>query len=239
MGSDEALPRRPTMRGPRRKRPRVRRPGAGQVACGLPRRSKLEARDFPYVASRRASRQSTKMRSYFRSLAEPGVIRRREQSTCRSKSRSWQARLVQGSISSVIKRSNRLATDDGTKGAPNNLSTAVFGRRKSTVSVMARKINRVDDPHRSGRPDKRESGGAAREESPEAPNAERTAGDQVMLDQGLRLNRAFISINDSLVREAIVNLVVEAAMSPPSDALRRVRSSTSLREAPTPRRPRM
>jgi hypothetical protein len=140
---------------------------------------------------------------------------------------------------SVIKRSNRLATDDGTKGAPNNLSTAVFGRRKSTVSVMARKINRVDDPHRSGRPDKRESGGAAREESPEAPNAERTAGDQVMLDQGLRLNRAFISINDSLVREAIVNLVVEAAMSPPSDALRRVRSSTSLREAPTPRRPRM
>jgi hypothetical protein len=124
-------------------------------------------------------------------------------------------------------------------GPPNNLSTAVFGRRKSTVNVMARKINRVDDPHRSGRPDKRKSGAAAREELPEAPNAERTADDQVMLDQGLRLNRAFISINDSLVREAIVNLVVEAAMSPPSDALRRVRSSTSLREAPTRRRPRM
>jgi hypothetical protein len=104
---------------------------------------------------------------------------------------------------------------------------------------MARKINRVDNPDRSGRPDKLKSGGAAREESPEAPNAERTADDQVMLDQGLRLNRAFISINDSLVREAIVNLVVEAAMSPPSDALRRVRSSTSLREAPTRRRPRM
>jgi hypothetical protein len=124
-------------------------------------------------------------------------------------------------------------------GPPNNLSTAVFGRRKSTVNVMARKINRVDNPHRSGRPDKRKSGAAAREELPEAPNAERTADDQVMLDQGLRLNRAFISINDSLVREAIVNLVVEAAMSPPSDALRRVRSSTSLREAPTRRRPRM
>jgi hypothetical protein len=147
--------------------------------------------------------------------------------------------LVQGSTSSVVKRSPRLATDDGTKGPPNNLSTAVFGRRKSTVSVMARKINRVDNCHGSGRPDKRTSGGVAREESPEAPNAERTADDQVMLDQGLRLNRAFISINDSLVREAIVNLVVEAAMSPPSDALRRVRSSTSLREAPTQRRPRM
>jgi len=25
-------------------------PGAGQVACGWPRRSRLEARDFPYVA---------------------------------------------------------------------------------------------------------------------------------------------------------------------------------------------
>lgn len=152
---------------------------------------------------------------------------------------SWQVRSVQGSTSSVIKRSPRPTTDDGTKGAPNNLSTAVFGRRKSTVSVMARKISRVDNPHRSGRPDERRSGGAAREESPEAPNAERTADAQGMLDQGLRLNRAFISINDSLVREAIVNLVVEAAMSPPADALRRVRSSTSLREAPTRRRPRM
>lgn len=197
-------------------------PGAGQVACGSPRRSRLEARDFPYVASRRASRQSTKMRSLLRVLADPGVMR-----------------LVQSSTSSVIKRSSRLATDDGTKGPPNNLSTAVFGRRNSTGSVMARKINRVDSPRRSGRPDKRKSGGAAREESPEATNAERTADDQVMLDQGLRLNRAFISINDSLVREAIVNLVVEAAMSPPAEALRRVKSSTSLREAPTRRRPRM
>src|ERR1700734_858153 len=51
-------------------------------------------------------------------------------------------------------------------GPPNNLSTAVFGRRKSTVNVMARKINRVDNPHRSGRPDKRKSGGRAREEPP-------------------------------------------------------------------------
>lgn len=96
-----------------------------------------------------------------------------------------------------------------------------------------------DNPHGSGLPDKRKSSGAAREESPEATNAERTADDQVMLDQGLRLNRAFISINDRLVREAIVNLVVEAAMSPPADALRRVKSSTSLREAPTRRTPRL
>jgi hypothetical protein len=134
---------------------------------------------------------------------------------------------------------SRLATDDGTKGPPNNLSTAVFRRRKSTVSEMARKINHVDNPHGSGRPDKRKSGGAAREVLAEAPNAERTPDGQMMLEQGLRLNRAFISINDSLVREAIVNLVIEAAMSPPSDALLRVRSLTSSQEAPTRRRPRM
>jgi hypothetical protein len=239
MRSDEALPRRPTMRGmaAAKKGPASGGPGAGQVACGLPRRSKLEARDFRYVASRRASRQSTKMRSYFVSVAErgypAGTINMRVQVEKLANA------IGPGFDLERNQRSPRLATDDGTKGAPNNLSTAVFRRRKSTVSVMARTINRVDNPHRSGRPDKRKPGGAAREESPEAPKAERSADDQVMLDQGLRLNRAFISINDSLVREAIVNLVVEAAMSPPSDALRRVRSSTSLREAPTRRRPRM
>jgi hypothetical protein len=32
-----------------------------------------------------------------------------------------------------------------------------------------------------------------------------------MLDQGLRLNRAFVKISNPLIREAIVNLVSEAA----------------------------
>ena len=36
------------------------------------------------------------------------------------------------------------------------------------------------------------------------------ARDQALLDQGLRLNRAFIKIKDPLVREAIVDLAVEA-----------------------------
>jgi hypothetical protein len=164
------------------------------------------------------------------SLAERGLSAgANDQHACPSREAGkW---IGPGSTSSVLKRSPA-STDDGTKGPPNNLSTAVFGRRKS---IMARKINRVDNCYGSGRPDQRTSGG----ELPEAPNAERTADDQVMLDQGLRLNRAFISISDSLVREAIVNLVVEAAMSPPSDALRRVRSSASLPEAPARRRPRM
>jgi hypothetical protein len=232
------------MRGSRNGRGEKKAPRPEGQARGKSRAVGLGGQDSRLATSLtlpsgRASRQSTKMRSFTLPLAQPGVIRRREQSTCPSSSRSWQVPLVQGSTSSVIKRSPRLATDDGTKEPPNNLSTAVFGRRKSTVSVMARKINHVDNPHGSGRPDKRKSEGAAREGLAEAPNAERTADGQVMLDQGLRLNRAFISINDSLVREAIVNLVVEAAMSPPSDALLRVRSLTSLPEAPTRRRPRM
>ena len=119
-------------------------PGAGEVACGSPRRSKLEARDFPYVASRRASRQSTKMRS---SLRVPCGARGygREQSTCRP-SREAGNGIGPGFDLERNQAESRLATDDGTKGPPNNLSTAVFGRRKSTVSVMARKINRVDNP---------------------------------------------------------------------------------------------
>ena len=228
------------MRGPRRKkapRPEGQARGKSRAVClGGQNSRRATSLTLPRVEPR-ANRQKCGATSC--PLRSPGLSAGGNNQHAGSKSRSWQVRLVQGSTSSVIKRGPRLATDDGTKGAPNNLSTAVFGRRNSTVSVMARKINRVDSPRRSGRPDKRKSGGAAREELPEAPNAERTADDQVMLDQGLRLNRAFISINDSLVREAIVNLVVEAAMSPPSDALRRVRSSTSLREAPTRRRPRM
>ena len=58
-------------------------------------------------------------------------------------------------------------------------------------------------------PDERMSGGAS-EDLPEALHVEQTGADQALLDQGLRLNRAFIKIKDPLVREAIVNLAVEA-----------------------------
>jgi hypothetical protein len=76
---------------------------------------------------------------------------------------------------------------------------------------MTDKGNGIGKPHGAGSPEERTAGGAAREYSPEAPQVGGFGGDQAMLDQGLRLNRAFVSISDPLVREAIVNLVVEAA----------------------------
>jgi hypothetical protein len=71
---------------------------------------------------------------------------------------------------------------------------------------MTSKIYRVDNAGGSQWPGQRVTDGAAWGKLPDP-----TADYQAMLDQGLRLNRAFVSINDSLVREAIVNLVVEAA----------------------------
>ncbi len=75
---------------------------------------------------------------------------------------------------------------------------------------MATKINCLDRPSRSRRPDRRTSG-AAWEGLPEALSADRYAGFQSALEQGLRLNRAFIAINDPRVRQAIIDLVIEAA----------------------------
>ena len=60
---------------------------------------------------------------------------------------------------------------------------------------------------------------AAWENLPEALDVARTADHQTLLDQGLRLNRAFIRIKDPLVREAIVNLVTDAARTQSGDAV--------------------
>ncbi len=60
---------------------------------------------------------------------------------------------------------------------------------------------------------------AARENSPEALNVARAADHQALLDQGLRLNRAFILIKDPLVREALVNLADDAARTQSGDAV--------------------
>jgi hypothetical protein len=87
---------------------------------------------------------------------------------------------------------------------------------------MVSKINPVDGEH-----------------LPEAGQVERTESHQAMVDQGLRLNRAFASIKDPLVREAIVNIVAEAATQHPSDAIRSLSLSISPPEAPARRRPRM
>jgi len=85
---------------------------------------------------------------------------------------------------------------------------------------MATKINCLDRPPASRRPDGRMSGGAAREDLTEALSVERYVDYQAMLEQGLRLNRAFIAINDPRVRETIVNLVVEAANNEATDETR-------------------
>jgi hypothetical protein len=90
---------------------------------------------------------------------------------------------------------------------------------------MTGKGNGIGNPHGAGSPEEKTAGDAAREYSPEAPQVGGFGGYQAMLDQGLRLNRAFIRVSDPLVREAIVNLVVEAAKNqsgeeiPPSDRM--------------------
>jgi hypothetical protein len=75
---------------------------------------------------------------------------------------------------------------------------------------MATKINCLDRPSGSRLPDRRMSG-AAWQGLPEALSTDRYAGYEAALEQGLRLNRAFIAISDPRVRQAIINLVIEAA----------------------------
>ena len=67
---------------------------------------------------------------------------------------------------------------------------------------------------------------AAWDSLPEALDVARTAGHQALLDQGLRLNRAFIRIKDPLVREAIVNLVTDAARTQSGEAVFRAAGRT-------------
>ena len=83
---------------------------------------------------------------------------------------------------------------------------------------MAGKLNRIDIP-RGFRWSDGPIADKAWGDLPAAFPAQRTGGYQALLDEGLRLNRAFIKINDPLVREAIINLVVEAAESESDEEL--------------------
>ena len=69
---------------------------------------------------------------------------------------------------------------------------------------MMSKVNCIEGDHSARRP------GLERDGSRDAADAG-DGGYQAMVEQGLRLNRAFIRIKDPFVREAIVSLVVEAA----------------------------
>jgi hypothetical protein len=88
--------------------------------------------------------------------------------------------------------------------------TGVFCQWEDMAKKIASKTNRVDG-HRGPRWLEGHTSGCTRGDLPEALPADRNGGYQAMLEQGLRLNRAFIAISDPRVREAIVNLVVEAA----------------------------
>jgi hypothetical protein len=83
---------------------------------------------------------------------------------------------------------------------------------------MASMSNRFEEPRGSRWPDERMSGYGELEDLPKALDAERTGDSETLVDQGLRLNRAFMSINDPLVREAIINLAVEAANQSADDS---------------------
>ncbi len=74
---------------------------------------------------------------------------------------------------------------------------------------MMSMINRVDDRRAASRPE-RLLGSRTSKELPEAAPGQGTGDDQALIEQGLRLNRAFIQVKDHLVREAIINLVIEA-----------------------------
>lgn len=79
-------------------------------------------------------------------------------------------------------------------------------------------MNSIEHPRGSRRAGGRAPDAAIAEDLPEATDVERTADHQALRDQGLRLNRAFIQIKDPLVREAIVDLVVDAARNQSGEA---------------------
>ena len=79
------------------------------------------------------------------------------------------------------------------------------------AKTTSSKTNRLVNPRGSRWPDGPTSSGDLCEDLPGAPPADQNGGYQATLEQGLRLNRAFVAISDPRVREAIINLVVEAA----------------------------
>jgi hypothetical protein len=56
-----------------------------------------------------------------------------------------------------------------------------------------------------------------REKPAEEPPFEAPAGYRTMIDQGLRLHKAFRNVGDAALREAIVTFVVELAKSENAD----------------------
>lgn len=77
---------------------------------------------------------------------------------------------------------------------------------------------------RGGRP----SSGVPGEKPASEPPPEATSSYQNMVDQGLRLHRAFCGISNAALREAIITLVVEMAKGETGDWIRSAVENRSL-----------
>ena len=157
-------------------------PGAGQAACGWPRRSKLEARDFPYVAPPATLAPIDKN-------AEPNRV------PCGRAGRppaGWINRPVwvekRNGPAFDLERipSRSLASPRPTERIGLRIS---YPRRcckgKRAVGDMTGKGNGIGNPHGAGSPEEKTAGDASREYSPEAPQVGGFGGYQAMLDQGV------------------------------------------------------
>jgi hypothetical protein len=114
-------------------------PGAGQVACGWPRWSKLEARDFPYVAPASVFTPIDKN-------AEPNHFSCGRGVTGRAgRDPPMRAVRVEKHNGPAFGRERNKcivggAAANGTKRLVNNLSAAVFGKGKTRLTWRARFI---------------------------------------------------------------------------------------------------
>jgi hypothetical protein len=82
---------------------------------------------------------------------------------------------------------------------------------------MAKKISRMADPFDAGSRDRRLPKVLCKNGHTQRPPCEGSAEYRAMLDEGLRLNRAFFNIRSASIREAIINLIIETANNENAD----------------------
>ena len=85
---------------------------------------------------------------------------------------------------------------------------------------MAKKNSRMADPFDAGSRNGRLPKVLSNNEHTERQRCEGSAEYRAMLDEGLRLNRAFFNIRSASIREAIINLIVETANNESADGHR-------------------
>jgi hypothetical protein len=88
------------------------------------------------------------------------------------------------------------------------------------MESMAKKISRTVDPFDAGSRNRRLPNVLSKNEHTEGLLCEGSAEYRAMLEEGLRLNRAFFNIRSASIREAIINLIVETANNESGDGHR-------------------